>query len=42
MPSVTLRANRFAYREGFPSSVMFLLTGQPGAADEVVNVSRPQ
>jgi uncharacterized protein (TIGR02268 family) len=35
-------ALRFTYREGFPSSVVFLLTGQPGAADEVVNVSRPQ
>ena len=35
-------ALRFTYREGFPSSVVFLLTGQPGAADGVVNVRRPQ
>ncbi len=35
-------ALRFTYREGFPSSVVFLLTGQPGEADTVVNVSRPQ
>ena len=46
-PSVALGpgerlALRFTYREGFPSSVVFLLTGQPGAADGVVNVRRPQ
>ncbi|HEX8698374.1 MAG TPA: DUF2381 family protein [Myxococcaceae bacterium] len=35
-------ALRFTYREGFPSSVVFLLTGQPGKVDAVVNVSRPQ
>ncbi|HYH98653.1 DUF2381 family protein, partial [Hyalangium sp.] len=35
-------ALRVTYREGFPSSVVFLLTGQPGAVDDVVNVSRPQ
>ncbi len=35
-------ALRFTYREGFPSSVVFLLTGQPGKVDTVVNVSRPQ
>jgi uncharacterized protein (TIGR02268 family) len=35
-------ALRFTYREGFPSSVVFLLTGGPGKADTVVNVSRPQ
>jgi uncharacterized protein (TIGR02268 family) len=35
-------ALRFAYREGSPVSVVFLLTGQPGEADTVVNVSRPQ
>ena len=35
-------ALRFTYREGSPSSVMFLLTGQPGEVDTVVNVSRPQ
>ena len=35
-------ALRFSYREGFPSSVVFLLTGQPGKVDAVVNVSRPQ
>jgi uncharacterized protein (TIGR02268 family) len=35
-------ALRVTYREGFPSSVVFLLTGQPGAVDEVVNVRRPQ
>ena len=35
-------ALRFTYREGFPSSVVFLLTGQPGKVDQVVNVSRPQ
>jgi uncharacterized protein (TIGR02268 family) len=34
-------ALRFTYKEGFPSSVVFLLTGQPGAVDEVVNVRRP-
>ncbi len=34
-------ALRFTYREGFPSSAVFLLTGQAGAVDEVVNVSRP-
>jgi uncharacterized protein (TIGR02268 family) len=35
-------ALRVTYREGSPSSVVFLLTGQPGAADGLVNVSRPQ
>ncbi|WP_224248032.1 DUF2381 family protein [Hyalangium gracile] len=35
-------ALRVSYREGFPSSVVFLLTGQPGTVDEVVNVSRAQ
>ncbi len=45
-PSVALGpgerlALRFSYREGFPSSVVFLLTGEPGKADTVVNVSRP-
>ncbi|HVG64317.1 MAG TPA: DUF2381 family protein, partial [Hyalangium sp.] len=35
-------ALRFTYREGTPSSVMFLLTSQPGTVDTVVNVSRPQ
>jgi uncharacterized protein (TIGR02268 family) len=35
-------ALRFTYREGSPQSVVFLLTGQPGEADTVVNVSRPQ
>ncbi len=35
-------ALRFTYREGFPATVVFLLTGQPGMVDEVVNVSRPQ
>jgi uncharacterized protein (TIGR02268 family) len=35
-------ALRFTYREGFPSSVVFLLTGQAGKVDAVVNVSRPQ
>ncbi|WP_224366366.1 DUF2381 family protein [Hyalangium versicolor] len=35
-------ALRFSYREGSPQSVVFLLTGQPGEADTVVNVSRPQ
>ncbi|WP_281247993.1 DUF2381 family protein [Stigmatella erecta] len=32
---------RFTYREGFPSSAVFLLTGRAGEADTVVNVSRP-
>lgn len=46
-PSVPLRpterlALRFTYREGFPASVVFLLTGQQGTVDGVVNVSRPQ
>jgi uncharacterized protein (TIGR02268 family) len=35
-------ALRVTYREGSPASVVFLLTGQPGAADGVVNVSRQQ
>jgi uncharacterized protein (TIGR02268 family) len=35
-------ALRVTYREGSPASVVFLLTGQPGKADGVVNVSRPQ
>jgi len=35
-------ALRFTYREGSPQSVVFLLTGQPGVVDTVVNVSRPQ
>jgi len=35
-------ALRVSYREGSPASVVFLLTGQPGAADGLVNVSRPQ
>jgi uncharacterized protein (TIGR02268 family) len=35
-------ALRVTYREGSPSSVVFLLTGQPGAADGLVNVRRPQ
>jgi uncharacterized protein (TIGR02268 family) len=35
-------ALRFTYKEGFPSSVVFLLTGQPGLVDEVVTVRRPQ
>ena len=35
-------ALRFTYREGSPQSVVFLLTGQPGTVDTVVNVSRPQ
>nr|WP_224240736.1 DUF2381 family protein [Hyalangium gracile] len=35
-------ALRVTYREGFPSSVVFLLTGEPGKADTVVNVRRPQ
>jgi uncharacterized protein (TIGR02268 family) len=34
-------ALRFTYKEGFPSSVVLLLTGQPGTVDEVVHVSRP-
>jgi uncharacterized protein (TIGR02268 family) len=47
LPAVALgTGERFAlrvtYREGFPSNVVFQLTGQPGAADEVVNVRRPQ
>ncbi len=46
-PAVPLRpgepvALKFTYREGFPSSVVLLLTGQPGKVDPVVNVSRPQ
>ena len=35
-------ALRVTYREGSPASVVLLLTGQPGAADGLVNVSRPQ
>jgi uncharacterized protein (TIGR02268 family) len=35
-------ALRVTYREGSPASVVFLLSGQPGAADGVVNVRRPQ
>jgi uncharacterized protein (TIGR02268 family) len=35
-------ALRVTYREGSPASVVLLLTGQPGAADGVVNVSRLQ
>ncbi|WP_224248632.1 DUF2381 family protein [Hyalangium gracile] len=35
-------ALRFTYREGSPQSVIFLLTGQPGTVDTVVNVRRPQ
>jgi uncharacterized protein (TIGR02268 family) len=35
-------ALRVTYREGSPASVVFLLTGQPGAADSMVNVRRPQ
>jgi uncharacterized protein (TIGR02268 family) len=35
-------ALQVTYREGSPASVVFLLTGQPGAADGLVNVSRPQ
>ncbi|WP_224363708.1 DUF2381 family protein [Hyalangium versicolor] len=35
-------ALRFSYREGFPTSVVFLLTGAQGEADTVVNVSRPK
>jgi uncharacterized protein (TIGR02268 family) len=34
-------ALRVTYREGSPSSVVFLLTGQAGTADGLVNVSRP-
>jgi uncharacterized protein (TIGR02268 family) len=34
-------ALRVTYREGSPASVVFLLTGQPGTADGLVNVSRP-
>ncbi|MDY7230616.1 DUF2381 family protein [Hyalangium rubrum] len=34
-------ALRVTYREGSPASVVFLLTGQPGAVDGLVNVSRP-
>ena len=35
-------ALRITYREGFPASAVFLLTGKPGEVDEVVSVSRPQ
>ena len=35
-------ALRFTYREGSPSSVVFLLTGQPGEVDTVVTVSRQE
>jgi uncharacterized protein (TIGR02268 family) len=35
-------ALRFTYREGTPSSVVFLLTSQPATVDTVVNISRPQ
>jgi len=35
-------ALRVTYREGSPAGVVFLLTGQPGTADGLVNVSRPQ
>jgi len=35
-------ALRVTYQEGSPASVVFLLTGQPGKADGLVNVSRPQ
>jgi uncharacterized protein (TIGR02268 family) len=35
-------ALRFTYRGGYPSSAVFLLTGQPGVVDTVVKVSRPQ
>jgi uncharacterized protein (TIGR02268 family) len=46
-PAVALGAGerlalRVTYREGAPASVVFLLTGQPGTADGLVNVSRPQ
>jgi uncharacterized protein (TIGR02268 family) len=35
-------ALRFTYREGTPSSAVFLLTSQPGTVDTVVTVSRPR
>lgn len=35
-------ALRVTYREGFPASAVFLLSGQPGVVDEVVSISRPQ
>jgi uncharacterized protein (TIGR02268 family) len=35
-------ALRFTYREGSPSSVVFLLTSHPGTVDTVVNIRRPQ
>jgi uncharacterized protein (TIGR02268 family) len=35
-------ALRVTYREGSPASAVFLLTGQAGAVDSLVNVSRPQ
>jgi uncharacterized protein (TIGR02268 family) len=35
-------ALRVTCREGSPASVVFLLTGQPGTVDGLVNVSRPQ
>ena len=35
-------ALRVTYREGFPASAVFLLSGPVGAVDEVVNVSRPR
>ena len=46
-PAVPLRpgeqvALKFTYKEGFPSTVVLLLTGQPGTVDVVVNVRRPQ
>jgi uncharacterized protein (TIGR02268 family) len=34
-------ALQFSYREGSPASAVFLLTGQVGTADGLVNVSRP-
>jgi uncharacterized protein (TIGR02268 family) len=34
-------ALRFSYREGSPASVVFLLTGQLGTVDGLINVSRP-
>ncbi len=34
-------ALRFTYRDGSPRNAMFLLTGQPGAVDQLVHVSRP-
>ncbi|HZI10187.1 MAG TPA: DUF2381 family protein, partial [Myxococcus sp.] len=37
-PSRRGTANRY----GFPSTVVLLLTGQPGTVDVVVNVRRPQ